>query len=170
MNMDVAELLRRIDRGTLRDADDLAETPQAAAELLIGHLKLFLDQLIAVTYGMKPGRQRLMLTMEIYWEGSFRRRQLRARCLEALHDHSEFERVRRTGEPIRHLIYVEMKACGIEALSDYSSEFVRRMRDVARQELMQGERLPALRQTQFEWLDALCHRAQYRGLGPFILR
>ncbi len=169
--MDVADILRRIDRGVLRDAEDLATTPAAAAQLLIGHLKLFIDQLIAVTRGMRPGRQRLMLTMEVYWEGSFRRRHLRTQCIETIRDHAEcFERITQAGIPIGNLIYVEMKVCGIEHPSEYAQEFMRRVRDVARQELETNTRLPALRQTQYEWLEALCHRAQYRGLGPFILR
>ena len=171
MTMDVVEILRRVDSGALRDADDLALTPVTATQLLIGHIKLFLDQLIAVTLGMRPGPQRLMLTMEIYWEGSFRRRNLRSRCLELIRDDTEaFGRVSRCGEQISKLIYVEMKACGIEHQADYAQEFMRRVLDVARQELLAGARLSALRQTQYEWLEALCHRARYRGLGPFILR
>lgn len=171
MSMDVADILRRVDRGVLRDAEHLAATPAVAAQLLIGHIKLFIDQLIAVTYGMKPGRQRLMLTMEVYWEGSFRRRYLRAHCIETVRDDAAaLARVSRCGELIGNLIYVEMKACGIEHLSEYAHEFMRRTRDVARQELEANARLPSLRQTQYEWLETLCHRALYRGLGPFILR
>ncbi|HEY0973897.1 MAG TPA: hypothetical protein VGE57_05340 [Solimonas sp.] len=171
MSTDVAQILRQIDRGAVRDADDLVIAPDAAAALLIGHLKLFLDQLIGVTYGMRPGRQRLMLTMEVYWEGSFRRRHLRSRCIELIRDReAALRQVADCGEQIGKLIYVEMKACGIEHLSEFSRDFMRRVRDVARQELEADTRLPALRQTQYEWLDALCHRAQYRGLGPFILR
>lgn len=163
MGMDITSILRRIDRGALRDAEDLVTTPETASELLIGHLKLFLEQFSTATYGMKPGQQRLMLAMEIYWEGNFRRRHLRTHCLEMLREHPAFERVKLHGESILQLIDIEMKSCGIEPRTEHAPEFMRRMRDVARQELLREQRLPELRHTQYEWLEALCLRARYRA-------
>lgn len=159
----VGELMRRVDRGQVMDTTQLASQPATAALLLIGHLKLFLDQLIALTHGMKPGRARLMLTMEIYWEGCFRRRSLRTHCLEVVReDRTAFSHVLLRGELIRHLIYCELKACGLEQPGEHALEFMRRMRDVARQELASNQRQTAARQSQYEWLDAVCHRAQYQ--------
>lgn len=168
--MDVAEILRQVDRGQISDTSRYGLTPESAADLLIGHIKLFLDQLVAVTHGMRPGKQRLMLTMEVYWEGCFRRRHLRRQCIGSLHAHPAFEQVTRSGELLNSLIYLEMKACGLEHPRDHAQEFMRRVRDVARQELIYNERQPRIRQSHYEWLDVICHRAQYRGVGPFVLR
>ena len=85
---------------------------------------------VAVTHGMRPGKQRLMLTMEVYWEGCFRRRHLRRQCIGSLHAHPAFEQVTRSGELLNSLIYLEMKACGLEHPRDHAQEFMRRVRDV----------------------------------------
>lgn len=168
--MDAADILRRIDRGTSQDPEDLPDTPEGASELLIGHVNLFYEQLAAVTHGMKPGCQRLMLTMEIFWEGYFRRRALRAHCIPILRNHPLAAAVHERGESVRELIHVDLKAGGVEPIEEQTSELMRRIRDVAREELARDQRLPALRQIQYEWLERLCHNAKHRSLGKIDLR
>jgi hypothetical protein len=167
MNIEATDIVRRIDRGATADLVRLADTPEHAFDLLHAHVLLFFEQLSVMAGHATPGYQRLLLTMEIFWEGHFRRRALRAHCIPMLRGHPLSERLRQSGEyPLLDCIRSELQACAMEAPADTAGELVRRMRDVAREELARDLRLPTLRQIQYDWLARLCQPASGAGDPP----
>lgn len=163
MDTHAADISRRIDRRTAVELGELAATPEQASALLTSHIQLFFEQLAAVTHSMQPGYQRLMLTMEMFWENAFRHRLLYSHCNAVLRGHPLEDQVRQYGEPLRERVRNEMRACLIDPVEEPTRELLRRLRDISREETTQDQRLPALRQIQYEWLERICQQATDRS-------
>ncbi len=117
------------------------------------HLGTLLDRVTRAITGLPAGRQRLLLSIESYWEACLDHRAQRIGLYAAAASDELMAVFDQQARIFERMIASELTACGVREPHALGRRLFEEVRSIARAEQLSGERAAAQRQAFADFLD-----------------